>query len=85
MYKAKIVHNISAANFNQFDYHQVYIPGGRSPVINGTQIVVPAGSGVVLDMIVYSATGSAGDCYLIGNNKILNTINFNIDNTDSIK
>lgn len=56
-----------SANFSAHTYSQVYAGAGASPVINGVNVTMAAGS--KLDIMVKSVGGTLTDVYLLGDKK----------------
>jgi hypothetical protein len=61
------IHLLSNADFTNFQYSEVYIPGGETVTLNGESITTV--SDVVLPVGVNSATNNSGTMYLLGKRK----------------
>ncbi len=64
-----IIHLLSSADFTNYQYHEVYIPGGVTVTLHGQSVTVPAGSGITLPIGVNSSSNASGTVYLIGKRK----------------
>jgi hypothetical protein len=66
-----IIHAASSADLTGFTYTQVYAGDGASPVINGTTVVMAAGS--TIDIVVKTLSGTLTNVFVIGD--AINTTN----------
>jgi hypothetical protein len=62
-----ILHLLANADFTNYQYHEVYIPGGQTVTLNGESITTV--SDIKLPVGVESSTNNSGTMYLIGKKK----------------
>lgn len=63
------IHLLANADFTNYQYSSVYIPGGVTAVLNGESVAVPAGSGITLPIGINTAIGNSGAFFLLGKRK----------------
>lgn len=63
------IHLFANADFTNYQYSEVYVPGGVTITLNSQSVTVPAGSGIVLPIGVSSSGSTSGTMYLIGKKK----------------
>lgn len=61
-----IIHTAAAANLSAFTYTQVYAGAGATPTINGTAVVMAAGS---LLPILVTSISPTGSIFVLGDKK----------------
>lgn len=62
-----VLHLITNADFTNYQYHEVYIPGAKSVTVNGETFTTV--SDITLPIGVNTSGGTSGDVYLIGKKK----------------
>lgn len=62
-----IIHLLANADFTNYQYSEVYIPGGQTVTLNGESITTV--SDIKLPVGVNSATNNSGTMYLLGKKK----------------
>ena len=76
-----IIHLLANANFTDYQYSEVYIPGGKTITLNGESITTV--SDIKLPIGVNTTNGNSGDFFLIGKRKAESYRN--VDGTYPIK
>jgi hypothetical protein len=61
------IHLLANADFTNYQYSEVYIPGGTTVTLNGESITTV--SDIKLPVGVNSATNNSGTMYLLGKKK----------------
>lgn len=62
-----VIHLLANADFTNYQYAEVYIPGGQTVTLNGESITTV--SDIKLPVGVNTSTGNSGTMYLIGKKK----------------
>jgi hypothetical protein len=67
---SNVIHQLANADFTNYQYHEVYVPGdGVAKTIKGESVTVPTGSGIILPIGINTSGNTSGDIYLIGKKK----------------
>jgi hypothetical protein len=61
------IHSLTNANYTDFQYSEVYIPGGQTVTLNGESITTI--SDITLPIGVATSDSTSGNLYLIGKRK----------------
>jgi hypothetical protein len=68
-----IIHALANADYTNYQYSEVYIPGGETVTLGGETVAVPTGSGITLPIGVNNTGsgvgGATGTLFLIGKKK----------------
>jgi hypothetical protein len=62
-----VIHLITNADFTNYQYSEVYIPGGQTVTLNGESITTV--SDITLPVGVNTSGGTSGTIYLLGKKK----------------
>lgn len=62
-----IMHKITNADFTNYQYSEVYVPGGKTVTVNGESFTTV--SDITLPIGVNTSGSTSGDVYLIGKKK----------------